>query len=206
MELLCVLLVLAAVAGGGWWLWRRRQQERERTESDSSRAPVDPFADTDTDVLRGDPERVKAGDLVEAYGKTLTVRGTLRLREGGYTWAEHFLDTGTGVKRWLSVEADPDIELALWEEVPDSELQPGPRELSFEGESYRSDEKGTARYTSEATTGLASSGTLRYHDYAGPAGQKLSFEAFGDDAKWELAKGLTLDRNQITIYHQSDES
>lgn len=204
MELLCVLVVLAVIAGAGWWLWRRRQREREEDEAAARNRPVDPFADTDTDVLRGDPTRVKAGDLVEAYGKTLAVRGTLRLREGDYAWAEHFLDTGTGVKRWLSVEADPDVELVLWEEVTDSDLQPGPRELSFEGESYRSDEQGTARYTSEATTGLADTGTLRYHDYAGPAGQKLSFEAFGDGARWELAKGLTLDRNQITIYHQSE--
>ncbi|WP_026929601.1 DUF4178 domain-containing protein [Glycomyces tenuis] len=206
MELLCVLIVLAAAAGAGWWLWRRRRQERERTETSSSSRPVDPFADTDTDILRGDPERVKAGDLVEAYGKTLAVRGTLRLSEGDYSWAEHFLDTGTGVKRWLSVEADPDVEVVLWEEVTDSDLRPGPRELSFEGVSYRSDEQGTARYTSEATTGLAPTGTLRYHDYTGPDGQKLSFESFGEGAKWELAKGLTLDRNQITIYHQNDES
>ncbi|HEU5128192.1 MAG TPA: DUF4178 domain-containing protein [Glycomyces sp.] len=205
MELLCVLLVIAAVAGAGWWLWRRRERERERDDAATARGPVDPFADTDTDVLRGDPMRVKAGDLVEAYGKTLAVRGTLRLSEGDYAWAEHFLDTGAGVKRWLSVEADPDVELVLWEEVAGADLQPGPKELSFEGVSYRFEEKGTARYTSEATTGLAERGTLRYHDYAGPGGQKLSFEAFGDEAKWEMAKGLTLDRNQITIYHQSEE-
>jgi hypothetical protein len=206
MELLCALIVLAVAAGVGWWLWRRRQERDHAEPSPASRGPVDPFADSDTDVLRGDPERIKAGDLVEAYGKTLAVRGTLRLSEGDYSWAEHFLDTGTGVKRWLSVEADPDVELVLWEEVTGSDLRPGPSELSFGGVSYRSDESGTARYTSEATTGLAPSGTLRYHDYTGPEGQRLSFESFGEGAKWELAKGLTLDRNQITIYHQSDES
>ncbi|GAB3660387.1 DUF4178 domain-containing protein [Glycomyces tarimensis] len=197
-----LVLVLAALAALAWWLWRRNAKRNE--EAAAPPPPSDPFADADTDVLRGDPRRVKAGDLVEAYGKTLAVRGSLRLSEGDYSWTEHFLDTGTGVKRWLSVEADPDLELVLWEEVTDADLQPGPKELSHEGVSYRSDEKGTARYVSEATTGLAPTGTVRYHDYAGPDGQKLSFEAFGDGARWELAKGLTLDRNQITIYHQNE--
>lgn len=197
-----VVLFLIALAVLGWWLWRKNNtREEQRT---AARGPVDPFADADTDVLRGDPRRLKAADLVELYGKTLAVRGSLRLSEGDYHWSEHFLDTGTGVKRWLSVEADPDLEVVLWEEVTGSDLRPGPRELSHEGVSYRSDEQGTARYVSEATTGLAPTGSVRYHDYAGPDGQKLSFERFGEDGKWELAKGLTLDRNQITIYHQSE--
>ncbi|GAB3223685.1 hypothetical protein GCM10027447_11660 [Glycomyces halotolerans] len=202
--MLAVLLIvlLAVVAFVAWRMWKRGRDTRE--ENVAPPVPTDPFADADADVLRGDPRRVKAGDLVEAYGKTLAVRGSLRLNEGGYSWAEHFLDTGTGVKRWLSVEADPDLELVLWEEVTGSDLQPGPKELSLEGVSYRSDERGTARYTSEATTGLDPTGTVRYHDYEGPDGQKLSFEAFGDGGKWELAKGLTLDRNQITIYHQNE--
>lgn len=196
-----VLLFIVALAVIGWWLWRR---SNTRKSAPSKTGPVDPFADADTDVLRGDPRRIRASDLVELYGKTLAVRGTLRLSEGDYQWSEHFLDTGTGVKRWLSVEADPDLEVVLWEEVTGHDLRPGPRELSHEGVSYRSDEQGTARYISEATTGLAPTGSVRYHDYAGPEGQKLSFEAFGDGARWELAKGLTLDRNQITIYHQSE--
>lgn len=195
------VLLVAAAAVLGWWLWR---QNTRKSEPAAPSGPVDPFADADTDVLRGDPRRLRASDLVELYGKTLAVRGTLRLTEGDYQWSEHFLDTGTGVKRWLSVEADPDLEVVLWEEVAADDLKPGPKELSFEGVSYRSNEKGKAKYVSEATTGLAERGSVRYHDYAGPDGQKLSFEAFGDDAKWELAKGLTLDRNQITIYHQSE--
>lgn len=203
MEAVIVLLLIAAAVFAGWWLWRKNSRKNEPAPP---RPPQDPFADADTDVLRGDPLRIKAADLVELYGKTLAVRGTLRLSEGDYQWAEHFLDTGTGVKRWLSVEADPDVQMVLWEEVTDTDLQPGARELSHEGVSFKSDEKGKARYVSEATTGLAPAGTLRYHDYAGPDGQKLSFEAFGDDAKWEVAKGLTLDRGQVTIYHQSDEA
>lgn len=203
MTTLVIILLIAAAVAVGWWLWRRSNRE---DDAPARPGPVDPFADADTDVLRGDPKRLKAADLVELYGKTLAVRGTLRLSEGDYRWSEHFLDTGTGVKRWLSVEADPDLEVVLWEEVTGSDLQPGPREISHDGVSYRSDEKGTANYVSEATTGLSPTGTVRYHDYAGPDGQKLSFERFGDGGKWELAKGLTLDRNQVTIYHQSDDA
>ena len=197
------IVLIAVLAAAAWWLWQRSKRSEEEAAPESP-GPADPFSDADTDALRGDPLRVKAGDMVEAYGKTLAVRGSLRLKEGGYSWSEHFLDTGTGVKRWLSVEADPDLELVLWEEVRGSDLEPGPRELSFEGVLYRFDEKGTAHYTSEATTGLDESGSVRYHDYEGPDGQWLSFESFGDGGKWELSKGITLDRNQLTIYHQNE--
>jgi hypothetical protein len=159
--------VLIAIGLLIWW--QRTRAARKRQQTPAAPGPVDPFADADTDVLRGDPRRVKAGDMVEAYGKTLAVRGSLHLKEGGYSWSEHFLDTGTGVKRWLSVEADPDLELVLWEEVSGSDLEPGPREISHEGDSYSFNEKGKARYTGEATTGLDATGTVHYHDYEGPA-------------------------------------
>src|SRR5437773_9038503 len=76
-------------------------------------APTDPFRDTDTDALRGDPRAIKPGDVVEVRGVSYSVRGSLHFSEGSWTWAEHLLDDAAGTKRWLSVEEDPDLEIAM---------------------------------------------------------------------------------------------
>ncbi|MFC4335069.1 DUF4178 domain-containing protein [Salininema proteolyticum] len=205
MDVFLIILLIAVAAGVAYWVWKS-VQDKKKAESARFDGPQDPFADGDSDILRGNPMKIAAGDMVELYGKTLAVRGTLRLKEGDYTWAEHFLDTGTGVKRWLSVEADPDVEVVLWDAIPVGDMNPGAKTVEHDGEVFHLDESGRARYTSEATTGLASDGTLRYHDYEGPDNKVLSFEAYGEDASWEAGLGLTLDRNQITIYHQSPDT
>jgi uncharacterized protein DUF4178 len=61
--------------------------------------------------------------MVEYHGARYFVRGSLRLREGGYSWDEHLLEldaadgaaaasapasaTGDATKVWISVEEDP---------------------------------------------------------------------------------------------------
>src|SRR4051794_11518793 len=66
--------------------------------------PRDPFAPEDQ--VAGDPRTLKAGDMVEYLGTRYFVRGSLRLKEGGFTWSEHLLDADTieGTKVWISVE------------------------------------------------------------------------------------------------------
>jgi hypothetical protein len=90
--------------------------------------------------------------------------------EGGYAWSEHFLDDGRGRRTWLSVEEDPDLEVVLWRELPDSGLVPSERELVVDDTTYRQVEHGQARYTGEGTTGLGDAGTsgaVEYVDYDG---------------------------------------
>ncbi|MEV3961250.1 DUF4178 domain-containing protein [Nocardia sp. NPDC050193] len=164
--------------------------------------PVDPFADKDSDALRGDPRVLKAGDIVDIFGETYTVRGSLRLKEGGYQWSEHLLDTAKGARKWLSVEEDPDLELVLWTETPGVPAAGG-NEIDYDGKTFRLDESGQARYISEATTGLTPSGTVAYHDYAAADGTRLSFEDFGESGKKEAAIGQVLYRSAIMIYPQS---
>jgi hypothetical protein len=160
---------------------------------------TDPFADTETDVLTGDPRRLAAGDTVEIRGTTWSVRGTLRFTEGGSRWSEHLLDDAHGAKVWLSVEEDPDLLLALWTEVRGSELTPGPRVVHQDGARFVSDESGTADYRSEGSTGLAAAGTMRYHDYAGDGDALLGFEQYGSGG-WELARGQRLARRDVRVF------
>ncbi len=201
ISLLVVLLIIAVAATVFGVLALRRSRARREQHT---AGPVDPFHTGDQDSLRGDPRALKAGDIVEIRGLTYTVRGTLRMSEGGWTWSEHLLDDAKGNQLWLGVEEDPDLILSAWTPLPDSELRPGPATIEHDGRTFRSDESGTAEFRSEATTGLDDSGTVRYHDYEGPEGALLSFEAYGD-AEWEAAVGETLSRYAVTIYPVSPQ-
>ncbi|MFS8640466.1 MAG: DUF4178 domain-containing protein, partial [Symbiobacteriaceae bacterium] len=90
------------------------RRTRERPQGWEPTRPVDPFASVGE--VAGDPRSLKAGDLIEYLGTRYFVRGSLRLREGGYTWSEHLLDADTieGAKVWISVEEDPDLEVVWW--------------------------------------------------------------------------------------------
>ncbi|TYB46622.1 DUF4178 domain-containing protein [Actinomadura chibensis] len=161
--------------------------------------PRDPFAAEDQ--AAGDPRTLKAGDMVEYLGTRYFVRGSLRLREGGFTWSEHLLDADTteGTKVWVSVEEDPDLEVVWWTEYDIGDLTPGERTIVVEGVEYRRDEHGTADYTSEGTTGVGVQGRVEYVDYEGPRGKYLSFEQYGG-GQWEAGLGERVPAGSMTIY------
>ncbi|SCL16156.1 DUF4178 domain-containing protein [Micromonospora inyonensis] len=177
-------------------------RSRRRPPVPTSPTAADPFRDHDADALRGDPRRLRPGDLVEIRQVTYAVRGSLHLTEGGWSWDEHLLDTADGTKRWLSVEEDPDLELVLWTAEPDATVTPGPQTVDFDGRRYRSDESGQARWTATGTTGLAPTGSVRYHDYTASGDARLSFEKYGD-AGWEVARGELLRRPEVMVYPQA---
>ena len=174
---------------------------RSRSAPRPKAAPGDPFRDRDTDALRGDPRALKPGDIVEIRQVPYTVRGSVHLVEGGWSWAEHLLDDAGGVKRWLSVEAEPDLEMVLWASEPGATVTPGAPTLEIAGRRYNWDESGQARYTATEGTGLDPRGTMRYHDYQAPGGARLSFEAYGE-AGWEVNLGEELRRAEVMIYPQ----
>ncbi|MFJ6196791.1 DUF4178 domain-containing protein [Micromonospora sp. NPDC092111] len=165
-------------------------------------APGDPFRDTDADALRGDPRTLKPGDIVEIRQVSYAVRGSVHLVEGGWSWAEHLLDTVDGDKRWLSVEEDPDLELVFWTAEPAATITPGAPTLDYAGRRYSWEESGQARYSATGSTGLDPSGTVRYHDYRGQGGDRLAFEAYGE-AGWEVARGEQLHRADLMVYPQA---
>ncbi|MEU9837886.1 DUF4178 domain-containing protein [Actinomadura sp. NPDC048032] len=161
--------------------------------------PRDPFAAEDQ--VAGDPRTLKAGDMVEYLGTRYFVRGSLRLKEGGFTWSEHLLDADTieGAKVWISVEEDPDLEVVWWNEYEIGDLRPGEKSIVVDGVEYRRDEHGTADYTSEGTTGVGVQGRVEYVDYEGPRGRYLSFEQYGG-GQWEAGLGERVPAGSMTIY------
>ena len=168
--------------------------------------PADPFRSTDEDVLRGDPRTLKTGDTVEIRAAAYTVRGSLHLTEGSWAWAEHLLDDASGSKVWLSVEEDPDLRLVLWRAVPSATVLPSGPTVDFDGRLYTRDDAGTARFTTTGSTGLASSGTVRYRDYRAPDGALLSFESYGEPTggheKWEVGRGEPVPRADVRVWAQ----
>ncbi|MGW1677558.1 DUF4178 domain-containing protein [Saccharopolyspora sp. NPDC002376] len=187
---LIVVAVIAVIMG--------IRAKRAAAEPPEPQRPTDPFNTGDQDSLRGDPRALKAGDIVEVRGESFTVRGSLRLSEGGWTWSEHLLDDSKGTQVWLAVEEDPDLILSLWTPVADAG-EPGPKTITFGGRTYHSEESGGAEFRSEATTGLAEHGTVRYHDYESSDGALLGFESYGD-ADWEASTGEALSRYDVLIY------
>ena len=165
-------------------------------------SPGDPFSSADDDAVRGDPRQLKPSDLVDVRDTTFAVRGVIRFAQDGYNWIEAHLDTGTGRRGWLSVEDDPDLELVMWHALQGITLVPGPPTLDFEGRRYSYDEDGSARFTSAGTTGVATNGKMRYHDYEA-GGHRLSFEDFGSG--WEAARGEVLARGEVRIYPSTTE-
>lgn len=194
MEFLLVLIVLAVV-GVGVFVWMRTRANRTKPVAEAPRKPEDPLADHQgvTDI-----RTVRAGDMIDYGDQLYFVRGSLRIKEGGYSWAEHFLDDARGSRLWVSVEEDPDLEVVFWRETEEV-TEPGGKTMEVGGVTYRKDEDGTAKYTSEGTTTLAEKGTVEYVDYEGPDGKALSFERF-DGGKWEAGLGETVALPALRVY------
>lgn len=176
-----------------------RAARRRRPTAPAARPPA-------TDPLAGhegvtDVRTLRAGDMVDYGGTLYFVRGSLRLTEGGYRWAEHFLDDSHGTRCWISVEEDPDLEVLLWQPT-EAVREPGGDRMEVEGVAYRLDERGNARYNSEGTTTVAASGTVEYVDYRGAGERALSFERF-DGGPWEVGLGETVALSALRVYPAS---
>ncbi|MDA2806814.1 DUF4178 domain-containing protein [Nocardiopsis suaedae] len=199
-----VLILLGALVVLGAAILIAQLRRRDRPAPSAPPAPRDPFADVGD--INGDPLALRAGDMIELGAERSWVRGTLRLSEGGAQWAEHFVDAqgtdtggGQAARRWLSVEEDPDLQMALWTARPEVDLVPGPSSLELDGVRYRLSERGSASYRSEGTTGLRASGGMDYADYEADDGSLLSFERF-DHGGWEAATGTPVQRGALTVY------
>ncbi|WP_344590037.1 DUF4178 domain-containing protein [Actinomadura vinacea] len=192
--ILCALVVIIVLM-----LRRRSAVPDAPSRAAGSAAPRDPFAAEDQ--VGGDPRTLKAGDMVEYLGVRYFVRGSLRLREGGFTWSEHLLDADTieDAKVWISVEEDPDLEVVWWTELDAEGLVPDKKTLTVDGVEYRRDEHGTADYAGEGTTGVGDRGRVEYVDYEASGGRYLSFERFGGGA-WEAGTGERVPNGTLTIY------
>ncbi|BCJ59288.1 DUF4178 domain-containing protein [Micromonospora endophytica] len=194
LAVLVGLLVVLALAR-----WRRHRPAR----ADGGRDRPGPAAGVSRRRRRGgspgDPRGIEIGDIVEIGDDVYPVRGTIRLSEGEWRWAQHLFDDPGG--RRLSVAESPEFDLVLWHPEPDVAGTPGAPVVEFAGRRYHWHESGQARFTTTGTTGLDPSGTMRYHDYRAPGGARLTFEAYGE-AGWTAARGERLDLADVAVHPQ----
>jgi len=189
-----------------------RHITKKRREAAAKVAAAEQRARRQEDPLKqdapvaGDPLTIKVGDLLDYLGdgNTYAVRGTITCTEGVYTWKEHLIDTGTGTKRWLSVEEDEgDVTVVAWTAVNMADVRIFGNRLQYGGVEYKLDEDGVASYRSDGTTGLSASGSVEYADYEAPGGRYFARERF-DQGPWEAAVGETVYAGFLTIYPGSD--
>lgn len=197
--IILIIVVVAALAVAAYaYVTKRRNTEQAQGQLQQRSQPADPFApNRDTG---GDPRQIRAGDMLEFGGEKFFVRGSLRIAEGGYTWSEHFYQADTSAqRRWLTVEEDPDLQVSIWQDRPDLELDPRAKRLEVDGVTFDLVEHGTASYRAEGTTGLQDHGALDYVDFESGDGRQLSLERF-DHGQWEASTGESVAVGAITIY------
>lgn len=200
MKFLAFLFLIALIVGAVAYIIATVTKARNRgqTFEPTERTPRDPFA-TDQDTT-GDPFKIRAGDMLQFGDDKYFVRGSIHFTEGVYTWHEHFFQADTnGTRRWLSVEADPDLQMALWQDLPGFDAPVGAPMVTYNNMQFRLDESGRANFRTEGTTGLPESGVVHYADYESDNGTLLSFEMFGNGS-WEASIGRPLPRGSFTIY------
>ena len=80
--LIAVLVFIIVVLVTVLVIRSRANKARKNEQTQQPAAPRDPFAADQNSG--GDPETIKAGDLLEFGNEKFFVRGTLRISEGGY--------------------------------------------------------------------------------------------------------------------------
>jgi hypothetical protein len=125
---------------------------------------------------------LRLGDVVQHLGKDYLVEGKLTYNEDGFIWHEYMLVDRTDV-RWLAVEQDDRLIVALYQQVPATDLLLGaspPETVSYQGIQYRLDERGSANMTRQGEVGQRNAERCRYFDYVGQGGRLLSVEYWGE--------------------------
>lgn len=197
-DLLAVLLIAGAVVVGVTFYRRYKAEQTARDRSPVPGPPQDPLR---SESVRSDPRRITVADVIRFEGRDFIVRGSIRFDQDGFEWQEHFLDD-VEVKRWLSVEDDEGLEIALWQAVKGADLEPGPKTVQHDGKTYELNEKGSARFTALGTTGTAPSGRIEYYDYEA-GDDRLAFERYGEGG-WEMSIGRVVGEYELDIYPGSE--
>ena len=188
-----LILVVAGVAGT--YAWRRRN---------ASAQPLRELPKSDELLLLEDDRRIldmQPGDVIDYYDETFLLDGRLLYDEEGVVWKTYLLgDAKDGRDRWLSVDDDDRLEIALYEVLPPGSVSVGdsaPPQLQVGEVTFHLKEKGSARVRKHDDKGTRDRGTCRYADYRGPDDARLSVEWWGDVPEVALGKPVREDELMI---------
>ncbi len=155
---------------------------------------------------------LELGDMVEHTGTTWVVEAVVVYDCEGYKWHEYLLSAGSDPSedRWLSVEEDDRVEVTLVAVVPKDAVEgvvagrAPPRELTYEGKTYRQTEAGEATVTRRLRSGGTEQRKVRFHDYATAGGGVLGVEDWGSDR--EVTAGQRVSPSSLTLYPGSGDA
>lgn len=140
---------------------------------------------------------LEIGDIVQYMDTDWVVEGRLTYEDNEYTWFEYLLQDGDRI-RWLSVDEDDRVEVALLEPTTQLEVsQQPPKQLTFAGETYRCVESGMATMTRIGTTLRRTGEHCQYFDYQGSNDQVLSIEDW--DGEIEVTVGQRINPRMLML-------
>ncbi len=142
---------------------------------------------------------LKTGDAVSITGDTFTITQKLIFREGSFEWVEYKLSDGE-TTRWLEVEDDDELWLALYQEVDDLKLREAPGdEIEYKGVDFELDEKGYATMRKEGEPASGKLPECRYYDYEAEEGDDvLSIEQWGEN--YEASVGHRVSPHAVEVF------
>ncbi|MEO0802052.1 MAG: DUF4178 domain-containing protein [Cyanobacteria bacterium J06642_2] len=179
------VLMLAIVAAVGLTYWRRSRRLLRTKESSRNLSQAPSIFE------------LRLGDIVQYFERDWVVEGRLLYDEDGFTWLEYMLQDGDDI-RWLSVEEDDWVTVALMTTVSDLELEnPPPKELTYRGDRYRCTDSGTAQMRREGNLRRPNAERCNYYDYEGPEKKVLSVEDWDGDI--EISAGDIIAPAALTI-------
>lgn len=121
------------------------------------------------------------------------IKGTMILDSGGDRWIEHLIEDMYGTMVWVSIENFERTEATLWDDVEILDVQggPGDNRVSYQGQSFKRNEAGNAKFTSKGDVDLFESGTVDYVDFESESGMRLSFERFGEEGASRRSRAVS---------------
>ena len=142
-------------------------------------------------------QNLRLNDIISYFGQDFIIEGKIDYNEDGWTWNEFMLVDGDVVK-WLSVEMDDQLEVAIWEEIDVAVGQNPPEFIEYAGQKYRQVENGSARATQTGQTGRRAGQNMRYYEYEGSGDEEISVEIWGGDV--EVSHGKKINPFSLEIY------
>lgn len=141
---------------------------------------------------------LQIGDIVQHMGIDWFVEGKLTYRDDEYSWMEYMLQDDNEI-RWLSVDEDDTVEVALLEVSNQLDISetPPPKKLTFAEENYKCVESGVASMTREGTVQRRTASRCQYFDYEGSGDKVLSIEIWNGEI--EVTFGHRINPRSLTI-------
>ncbi|MGF1676606.1 MAG: DUF4178 domain-containing protein [Rivularia sp. (in: cyanobacteria)] len=186
ITLLIWLGIIAIVAGGAYLLVL--QQRGALSGSKPKELPS----------LKRNIFNLQIGDIVQHMGIDWVVEGKLTYTVDEYTWFEYMLQDDNQI-RWLSVDEDDTVEVALLESTNQLDVSqiPPPQQLNFASDNYKCVDSGVATMTRVGTVQRRTAQTCKYFDYQASGDKVLSIEIWHGET--EVTIGHRINPRSLTI-------